>query len=143
MVRNCTTFPPSCSLEMWKGETNPNTSQSFVVSFIEASDGIFYRYVRGHLLLKKQKWSNAFRPAATLQEQSNTNFVETTHRILKLHKLNNTSAVLRSIFSVLLQTGYWMESRVQKYAADCRNKMIIGVQPQTPFTYLQLTYKFS
>ncbi|VDP22296.1 unnamed protein product [Schistosoma margrebowiei] len=79
---------------------------------------------------KKQKWSDAFRPSATLPQQNNTNFVETTHRILKMHQVNRKTPVLKSIFSVLLRTGYWMEARFQKYTSDCRNKANIGREPQ-------------
>ncbi|CAH8681996.1 unnamed protein product [Schistosoma rodhaini] len=100
------------------------------VSFIEAADGNFYQYLRDQLLSKKHKWSNAFRPAAMLLDQSNTNFVETTHRILKLHKLNRKTPVFRSIFSVLLRTGYWIEARVQKYSTECRSRAVLGREPQ-------------
>ncbi|VDP41939.1 unnamed protein product [Schistosoma margrebowiei] len=81
------------------------------------------------MLPNKHKWSTAFRPAAMLLGQSNTNFVEITHRILKLHKLNRRIPVLKSIFSVLLCTGYWIDARMQKYYCDCRNKTIIGREP--------------
>ncbi|VDP68126.1 unnamed protein product [Schistosoma curassoni] len=47
-----------------------------------------------------------------------------------MHKVNRRTPVLRSIFSVLLRTGYWMETRFQKYTPDCRNKTIIGREPQ-------------
>ncbi|CAH8636196.1 unnamed protein product, partial [Schistosoma haematobium] len=100
------------------------TVESFnnVLSLIEISDGTFARYVRDHLLARKHKWSTAFRPSATLLQLNNTNFVETSHRILKMHQLSRKTPVLRSIFSVLLRVGYWMEARLQKYTSDCRVK---------------------
>ncbi|CAH8287999.1 unnamed protein product [Schistosoma mattheei] len=103
------------------------TVESFnnVLSLIEISDGTFARYVRDHL----HKWSTAFRPSATLLQLNNTNFVETSHRILKMHQLSRKTPVLRSIFSVLLRVGYWMEARLQKYTSDCRVKANIGQEP--------------
>ncbi|KAH9594657.1 hypothetical protein MS3_00007484 [Schistosoma haematobium] len=107
------------------------TVESFnnVLSLIEISDGTFARYVRDHLLARKHKWSTAFRPSATLLQLNNTNFVETSHRILKMHQLSRKTPVLRSIFSVLLRVGYWMEARLQKYTSDCRVKANIGQEP--------------
>ncbi|VDP57705.1 unnamed protein product [Schistosoma mattheei] len=52
------------------------------------------------------------------------------NNLFKMHKLNRRTPVLRSIFSVLLRTGYWMEARFQKYTPDCRNKAIIGRESQ-------------
>ncbi|CAH8484342.1 unnamed protein product [Schistosoma mattheei] len=57
------------------------------------------------------------------------NFVETSHRILKMHQLSRKTPVLRSIFIVLLRTGYWMEARLQKYTSDCRIKANVGQEP--------------
>ncbi|VDP06662.1 unnamed protein product [Schistosoma curassoni] len=46
-----------------------------------------------------------------------------------MHQLSRKTPVLRSIFSVLLRTGYWMEARLQKYTSDCRIKANIGQEP--------------
>ncbi|CAH8463284.1 unnamed protein product, partial [Schistosoma haematobium] len=66
------------------------TVESFnnVLSLIEMSDGTFGRYVRDHLLPRKHKWSTAYRLPSTLFELNNTNFVETSHRVLKMYHLS-------------------------------------------------------
>ncbi|CAH8619329.1 unnamed protein product [Schistosoma curassoni] len=56
-----------------------------------------------------------------------------------MHKLNRKTPVLRSIFSVLLRTGYWMEARLQKYTSDCLKNVNIGREPQVRHLQERLT----